>query len=337
MSSTIGIIVLEGPDCSGKTTLAKKLCELYDGYYMHLRVHKDMWKWHTAALRLATKKSHDKLVVLDRHWPSEGVYGPVFRGKSAYSPHERSIDRVLLKHAAIYVLCCPRDIDWIVGQHAARRGEGLETFKSVREVASRYIDLWDGNILRPVDGTYVEQFAAFGGLGDVRKDWVHYDLHRDGKNLSKVCKKLAYTLQQRRWSQYPPALRVDKNNVLGHIEDAKFLFIGEEVREPGRWCKWPFYSRLESAAYLNECLHKIAWNEASGMWTNALADDSHVSQVLAHKKLKVVTLGKVAERLVKVLNILPHATLPHPQWARRFNHHGDQDIPYWELLRSATQ
>ena len=68
------ILILEGPDGVGKTTLANTFKKIYRKkvYYMHLRVHKNMKLWHTASARLARRKHNDgRLVIMDRHWPSE--------------------------------------------------------------------------------------------------------------------------------------------------------------------------------------------------------------------------------------------------------------------------
>ena len=67
------IVILEGPDGVGKTTLANQFKEIKEKkvFYMHLRVHKNMKLWHSASARLAFKKhKENKLVLLDRHWPS---------------------------------------------------------------------------------------------------------------------------------------------------------------------------------------------------------------------------------------------------------------------------
>lgn len=53
------IIIFEGPDGVGKTTLINHFRkEFKNSYYMHLRVHKDMKLWHTASMRLAIKKEN---------------------------------------------------------------------------------------------------------------------------------------------------------------------------------------------------------------------------------------------------------------------------------------
>jgi GTPase SAR1 family protein len=67
------ILIFEGPDGVGKTTLINHIKKKFkNSYYMHLRVHKNMKLWHTASARLAIRKQLEgKLVLIDRHWPSE--------------------------------------------------------------------------------------------------------------------------------------------------------------------------------------------------------------------------------------------------------------------------
>ena len=51
------ILIVEGPDGVGKTTLINYIKERHkNSFYMHLRVHKNMKLWHTASVRLAIKK-----------------------------------------------------------------------------------------------------------------------------------------------------------------------------------------------------------------------------------------------------------------------------------------
>ena len=105
------IIIFEGPDGVGKTTLINHIRkEFNDSYYMHLRVHKDMKLWHTASARLAIKKKHEgKLVLIDRHWPSEQCYSYIYREGPSYDPTE--IVKKLRQEGALYVWCLPEDIN----------------------------------------------------------------------------------------------------------------------------------------------------------------------------------------------------------------------------------
>ena len=103
------IIVLEGPDGSGKTTLAKMLVDEYGFAYRHLtyRFKDRMHLYHWAALELCLKDAETGPVVLDRWWPSEIVYADVFRGGSKWPLWPRMLDRVALKHGVTYVWCIP--------------------------------------------------------------------------------------------------------------------------------------------------------------------------------------------------------------------------------------
>ena len=95
-----GIVVLEGANAAGKTTLARHLVERYGARYLHSRPTRDPWRRHVAMLRRAVALSERHLVVLDRHWLSEQVYGRVF-GSPAYDLGARCLDRVLRRYGAL--------------------------------------------------------------------------------------------------------------------------------------------------------------------------------------------------------------------------------------------
>src|ERR1041385_7985183 len=136
-----GIVVIEGADASGKTTLASVLVDRYGASYLHSTVRKEIWRWHVGALRLAVRRSRDQLVVLDRLWLSELVYGSVFRGGPAYDVGARCLDRVLRRFGAVTVLCAPRDLEaqekrWRDGRAAGKH----EHFDRVKEVITLCAD-----------------------------------------------------------------------------------------------------------------------------------------------------------------------------------------------------
>ena len=66
---SIGIIIFDGPDGVGKTTLINHIKKMYsNSYYMHLRVHKNMKLWHTASARYAIRKKLDLLGLPNQCW-----------------------------------------------------------------------------------------------------------------------------------------------------------------------------------------------------------------------------------------------------------------------------
>ena len=77
--------IIDGPDGAGKTTLVKKIIEANPGAItMHFgKPNSDeeaynYWKVYLAALK---KSANAPVVIFDRSWYSDMVYGPVMRGR----------------------------------------------------------------------------------------------------------------------------------------------------------------------------------------------------------------------------------------------------------------
>ena len=92
-----GIICVEGPDGAGKSTLVSNLLHEFNGVSL-----KASAKWldrmdvyHTALLNRAKKLARDRLVILDRWWPSEYIYAPIYRPNGTNCTKWRSYGRFL--------------------------------------------------------------------------------------------------------------------------------------------------------------------------------------------------------------------------------------------------
>src|SRR6266550_1572619 len=77
-------IIVEGPDSSGKTTLAKFLAERTQSLYWHSSgnkiLHSVMPIYHLTMLdSIEENLKMGRSVMLDRSWPSEFIYGREFR------------------------------------------------------------------------------------------------------------------------------------------------------------------------------------------------------------------------------------------------------------------
>lgn len=78
------LYIVEGPDCSGKTSLCMGISHIMGAAYMHASgdkcFHTCMLQYHMSIIRSAKKTLQNGIsVVLDRLWPSEYVYGQVLR------------------------------------------------------------------------------------------------------------------------------------------------------------------------------------------------------------------------------------------------------------------
>lgn len=85
--TTVGVevVILEGPDCSGKTTLANQYTDLgYKYYHNGYDKNVDIVVQHTELIHdvLDDIFTHNQDVVVDRWFYSELVYGTIFRGQT---------------------------------------------------------------------------------------------------------------------------------------------------------------------------------------------------------------------------------------------------------------
>lgn len=197
-----GIIVIEGADSAGKTTLANHIRERFPNTrYLHSTRRKDIWRYHVGALRWACRESSDRLVILDRHWISELVYGPIFRGRPAYDEGAAALDRMLMSYGALYVICAPSNVRAQLQRHADRRALGKEMFTNIERVVQFYLNLATGSQIHP--GTsYLDRIVQFGEFA-VRSDVLRYDLDTNGDDLNGFVDRILYNLHARRLFREP--------------------------------------------------------------------------------------------------------------------------------------
>lgn len=120
------IIILEGPDGSGKTTLANKLHQ-QTGYQL---LHRTQPKNEEDKKRMMDEYIQvlkaGKNVIMDRSWYSEMVYGPVMRDASVITyPQMYELEKLATKYGAIVIHCtAPEATLW---KRCLRRGEDYIT------------------------------------------------------------------------------------------------------------------------------------------------------------------------------------------------------------------
>ena len=103
------IIILEGPDGSGKTTLANQLRNKL-GYIIIKtgppKPNEDVFCSYTNALLTAVESG--KLTVFDRHYLGELIYGPLLRGENKLGVQGRDLlERLIAARGVTLVVCSP--------------------------------------------------------------------------------------------------------------------------------------------------------------------------------------------------------------------------------------
>jgi predicted HAD superfamily Cof-like phosphohydrolase len=118
-----GLITIDGPDASGKSTLAARIAELFSGQVIHLTWSKQLeavmhdYRYH--AIQYAAALAHNCVVVLERPWLSHPVYSEVYRA----GEYNASDVRVWKDHTEVdsllNIIALPADEDqWFAGyQH----------------------------------------------------------------------------------------------------------------------------------------------------------------------------------------------------------------------------
>jgi thymidylate kinase len=177
------ILIVEGPDGVGKTTLINYIKDRYkNSFYMHLRVHKNMKLWHTASVRLAIKKQmQNKLVLIDRHWPSEQCYSYIRSSGPSYNP--KKLYNILKDRGAKYVWCIPEDTARVKENHRINREQRHEEYHDIDNVIDDYYFSWFGKCKR---NNFLRTLSP---LRD-RNDFIRYDMFKDGHKLDQFTNRI---------------------------------------------------------------------------------------------------------------------------------------------------
>lgn len=323
---TYPLIVLEGPDSAGKTTLAKALVEYLGASYMHLtyRFKDNMFDYHTAAIEMCLRKLEHGPVVLDRWWASELIYARAFRKKSQWPMGGRLLDRVGLKHSVFYVSC-----------HPESRDDYLEHHMFVKE--ERYKA--KAHALRGREGMVDDQAKVY----ELYKDWMNwmgvrddvfvYDWMTMGDNLDNVCQAIT-ELSYDRLAYHPENWHNRLDRRFAGSPTADFLLVGHQTKLKTRREVWPFFQHDNSSLWVTQTLEALHIPEDKLAWCNAYNPDGDVQISIEDinvlpEAIEVVALGNEAAKALTSIGVDEFHYLRHPQWYRRLGH---SDIKDWKEL-----
>lgn len=292
------LIVVEGTDETGKTTLASALAEHRAGTCVHTGPPGEAGPLYEYARQL-TEVVQDDLTVMDRfHW-GEMVYGPEYRGESGLDAEMLYwLDLVIGGKGGVMVLCTdsPSDIyDRVVGndddfvRHDLRHLRELQAH-FVQLTATTTLRVHDHSISRPLNTAMLLARTAWGGTHIISAQQT------TGGHLLSVA---------------APSV----------------LLVGDEPAKSGDTTTraFPFYPRLNSSGHFLMGALRATDLHRQVMITNSLAPDGEPVDVL---KLfietptisSVVALGRQASNRLTAQNVTHHRAF-HPQYARRFYHH----------------
>jgi len=179
MSKDGAIIILEGADAAGKSTLAlaigaEVIAQGSDFLYLHGQpwpgvVYKEHCRMRDHSIAAANAGA---VAVLDHFWIAENLYGTEYRGAPAYDP--ANIDAEMRSVGALLVLCVPTNLSAQVARHAERHARGKEHFDRASGIIARYAELCAGNADKKGDG-YLDVITRRCRFFH-RDDTMHYDM-----------------------------------------------------------------------------------------------------------------------------------------------------------------
>ncbi len=199
------IIILEGADGVGKTTLAEALVKELEAHYIHATWNRElnsyMLKYQTDILTEAMIKISDTMrpVILDRLWLSEAIYSEVYRYGSQF-PHFGILCDVILKSVGGFNILC------LAGEGHEKRFDNLkaerkEMYDDVSRVAMLYTQFWEGNaeLAKIFHPGYMKDIMSMGGA-KLHPRYLKYSIEDEGQNLAKyvqdVKRHLKLSLQE---------------------------------------------------------------------------------------------------------------------------------------------
>lgn len=100
------IVIVEGPDGAGKTTLARAICQATGAWYRHAGGAPFRHPLVEYSAPIEEARLEERSLVLDRWHLGEMIYGPLYRGKAGMSSLQfAALEQYLGERGAIVVLC----------------------------------------------------------------------------------------------------------------------------------------------------------------------------------------------------------------------------------------
>lgn len=297
------VIILEGPDGTGKTTLAKQIAANFGYEYVHNGEPKseDMLKEYATQLYDAIN-DEDEDYVFDRLHIGERIYGPLLRQRDRLS-HQGEIlmNRLIKANNVSLVFCFPT---YEVAYANWKQRHATELVKDHEQYEKIYEE-------------YKQRANSKGYAFSYTYDYKKIDLDLAVQTLHE-------------WRRTLPTLPA---GVIGDPR-SRYLFVGDIANQTH--LDLPFFATTASSEYLNECLSDAGFAEEQIALTNAkyLSEINRNLREIweAMGKPRVCALGSKAWHALTVQKV-PCVKVHHPAFWKRF--HAAERHTYIQALREA--
>lgn len=289
------IVILEGPDGAGKTTLAHELCERYQLEYRHDGPPTATSPHPLELYGAILQADRGQRVVWDRFAMGERVYGPILRDGDRFGDDGwRILNRLFSAAGATQVLCLP-SYDMCHAAWSSGRDELFTDETIFKRTYDRYVQLYDPKTMFRYDHQNpVARIDLYGLLELADEMRAELPLHVIGSPV------------------------------------ARYLFVGDRGSNPEALSPdLAFFSTNGCSRYLTRALDIAGFKETEVAFMNCY---NHALQNFMNVPtgMKVIALGNIARQICHIQGV-EHGFAPHPQYWRRF-HYNDVES-YAELLK----
>ncbi len=281
------LIIVEGADKTGKTTLCQAIVKKFGCRYIHFSKPKKRAANEYADLLL----SPDEDRVCDRFHLGELVYAPILNRDTQLDDVEFvTIERLLRLKQAILIQTTTDSV-----------------LANKRLLVSTQYEAVDQR---------QNQLAAQGFKNVINRSNVKHIFKYDGSsydNLNELLNKLAALKDEVERDQ---ATIRNVCTGIGTPTGKKIVLVGEAVNQKVTWLGLPFDKGFSSQFLLDSL-------KAAGVPENLVyvcnADKLTAAEInfLTKDKTLFISLGKKADTRLSFLDV-PHKVLPHPQYIKRF-------------------
>jgi hypothetical protein len=298
------LTILEGPDGAGKTRLAMRIVQKTNARYVHftptLGAKGQFLRMHIEAMLPALLGYQD--VVMDRAWPSEPIYGAIYReGEDRIDPvGKRMLDRLAARCYTRMVLCLPK-LETCLRSFRERKGAGLEYLDSTKQ-------------LTDVHGLYERRYE-FGQISDLPIEHYDYEETKCDRSIVKVTDSGRVTLRT-------PWHPVDSTST-GFL-DAPIVLISDDHPTLREWDSWYRFSAISADTFcspwswLSHLLDSGGIPESKLLWINA--DDPNLeSIIISHARAAIFALGRKTAAMLASTGLVDDHRIrvvkaPHEVW-----------------------
>jgi hypothetical protein len=300
------VIILEGPDGSGKTTLAKNL-EKFGYTYLHQGPPGQENLFERYKRVLTTYQRTGGKVVCDRLFHGELVYGPVMRGHSRLTEYQLCYLELLARDSVMVWCSAPPE-------KLVQRGDPIYNSVDPEELLDRY--------------------SALASRSSINLQ-IHYDSYQmDAETTAPMLARMDKLKEP--WPFRGVGNRYPLTVLVGEGWPGRLPPPGDD-----RWDMEPYVSMRpfdasQSGRFLLDAIGGepgIYLTNARKQWTTKSVAELRLElQSLGTENWKLLALGHEAFRELCVAGYRSRAVLlDHPQYFRRF--HFEKSAEYGEKLR----